>query len=359
MGKVVQVRRTVTILACLSVAMGLSVVSVLAGPTPGPGSLSITVNKAEEIAHDNNLSLALARLEVDCAEKQLTKAKAEVALAPSPVALRQAEIAVEKQKLLFEQTRRQMVLEVRSAYYKVISEMQQRAIAEKRLERVREQLESIRAKHDQGLATKLEVIDAEKSLIQAEGYIGSALAEEELAVLELKRVMGLSFTDPIAIVCPSEEVVEAIKLTLEEVVEKALRESLELYRLQWELEITQMQEESARNEHIPPLIKDIYGNRRMKAELELKEATRTAYLQAKQAWNDLRQAENRVRLSEKELEAAEEIYRIAKTRFDEGLESPGDLLCAQNGLALAQHGIVTAVFERNLARIQLLNLIGE
>ena len=93
--------------------------------------------------------------------------------------------------------------------------------------------------------------------------------------------------------------------------------------------------------------------------LDLKEATRAIYLQAKQAWYSFTQAENRVQLSEKELEAAEENYRIVKTRFDGGLEIPNSLLRAQIGLTSAQHAAVAAIFEHNLARIRLLNLMGE
>ena len=343
---------------CLVAAMVLVPTLVTAEQTPAEEVLAITVDKAVEIANDNNLALALARLEVEHAEKQLTKAQADAALAPSPVAIRQAEVVVETQELLLKQARRQVDLQVRSAYYTAISKMQQRVIAEESLDQVEQQLKIITAKHEEGLATKLDLISAEKSVLQAQGSLESALAEEELAVLELKRVMGLAYTEPIAIE-PADALTEPIELSPEQVVSKVLANSLDLIRLQWALEISQMQEESARNEYTAPLIKDIYANRRMKAELDLKEATRAIYLQAKQAWYSFTQAENRVQLSEKELEAAEENYRIVKTRFDGGLEIPNSLLRAQIGLTSAQHAAVAAIFEHNLARIRLLNLMGE
>lgn len=350
-------RKAAAVWVCLAVATLLHA-SVWAEETPAAEVIAITMDKAIEVAYDSNLALRMARLELDHAEKQLVKAQADAALAPSPVGLRQAEVAVETQKLLLEQTRRQVDLQVRSAYYAAISKTQQRAIAEKNLDQVQEQLMIITAKQDEGLATKLDVVNSEKSLLQAQGSLDSALAEEELAVLELKRVMGLPYTDKISVE-PSDTLIESVELLPEQVVEKVLTNSLDLMRLQWALEISQMQEESARNEYTAPLIKDIYANRRMKAELDLKEATRNTYLQAKQAWNSLRQAEFHVELSEKELEAAEENYRITKVRFDGGLEIPNNLLRAQISLTSAQHGLVNAIFEYNLARIRLLNLIGE
>lgn len=350
-------RKAAAVWVCLAVATLLHA-SVWAEETPAAEVIAITMDKAIEIAYDSNLALRMARLELDHAEKQLVKAQADAALAPSPVGLRQAEVAVETQKLLLEQTRRQVDLQVRSAYYAAISKTQQRAIAEKNLDQVQEQLRIIAAKQEEGLATKLDVVNSEKSLLQAQGSLDSALAEEELAVLELKRVMGLPYTDKISVE-PSDTLIESVELLPEQVVEKVLTNSLDLMRLQWALEISQMQEESARNEYTAPLIKDIYANRRMKAELDLKEATRNTYLQAKQAWNSLRQAEFHVELSEKELEAAEENYRITKVRFDGGLEIPNNLLRAQISLTSAQHGLVNAIFEYNLARIRLLNLIGE
>mgnify|MGYP001048782757 FL=1 len=350
-------RKATAVWVCLAVATLLHA-SVWAEETPAAEVIAITMDKAIEVAYDSNLALRMARLELDHAEKQLVKAQADAALAPSPVGLRQAEVAVETQKLLLEQTRRQVDLQVRSAYYAAISKTQQRAIAEKNLDQVQEQLRIIAAKQEEGLATKLDVVNSEKSLLQAQGSLDSALAEEELAVLELKRVMGLPYTDKISVE-PSDTLIESVELLPEQVVEKVLTNSLDLMRLQWALEISQMQEESARNEYTAPLIKDIYANRRMKAELDLKEATRNTYLQAKQAWNSLRQAEFHVELSEKELEAAEENYRITKVRFDGGLEIPNNLLRAQISLTSAQHGLVNAIFEYNLARIRLLNLIGE
>ena len=142
-------------------------------------------------------------------------------------------------------------------------------------------------------------------------------------------------------------------------VERVLANSLDLLRLQWALEVSQLQEESARNEYTAPLLRDIYTNRRMKAELDLKDATRNVYLDAKRAWNNLKQAQSRVRLAEKELEAAQENYRITKNRFDGGLEIPNNLLRAQIDLTTAEHALVSAIFEYNLARIRLLNLMGE
>ena len=97
----------------------------------------------------------------------------------------------------------------------------------------------------------------------------------------------------------------------------------------------------------------------MKAELDLKDGNRIAFIQAKQMWNSLKQAENRVALAKKELEAAEENYRITKVRFDGGLEIPNNLLRAQISLTSAQYGLVNAIFEYNLAHIRVLNLMGE
>ncbi len=352
------VRNAAVVLVCLALVLWFGTACVSAEDSPGTETYIITVEKAAELAADRNLTLQAARLELQHAEKQLIKAQADAAVTPSPVALRQAEVAVEAQRLLLEQTRSQVDLEARSAYYTVLSQMQKKTIAEKNLAQAREHLEIINTKAKEGLATKLDLVNAEKNLIQAQAGLEAAIAEEELAVLELKRVIGLAYSDPISVE-PSEIKPEPIDLSPQEAVEKVLANNLELLRLQWALEISQLQEESARNEYTAPLLKDIYTNRRMKAELDLKQATRRAYLDAKRAWNNLNQAQNRVKLAEKELEAAQENYRITKNRFDGGLEIPNNLLRAQIDLTSAEHALVTATFEYNLARIRLLNLMGE
>ncbi len=351
-------RNAAVCLLCLVLALGMGTACLSAEELPGAETYVITVEKALELASDNNLALQAARLELQHAEKQLIKAHADAAVNPSPVALRQAEVEVEIQRLLLEQTRSQVDLEVRSAYYAVLSQMQKKAIAEKSLAQAEEHLEIIKTKAQQGMATKLDLVNAEKNVIQSKAALEAAAAEEELAVLNLKRVIGLGYSQPITIE-PPEVAQEPIGLSPEEVVERVLASSLELLRLQWALELSQLQEESARNEYTAPLLKEIYTNRRMKAELDLREATRRVYLEAKRAWNNLKQAENQVKLAEKELEAAQENYRITKNRFDGGLEIPNNLLRAQIALTSAEHAVVTAIFEYNLARIRLLNLMGE
>ena len=189
---------TVVVLACLALALGLGAVGAAAEESPGAEVYVITVEQAVELAKDNNLALQAARLDLQHAEKQLIK-PADAAVTPSPAALRQAEVAVEAQKLLMEQARSQVDLQVRSAHYAVLSQTQKRAIAEKNVAQVEEQLEIITTKSKEGLATKLDLVNAERSVIQAKAALEAALAEEELAVLDLKRVIGLAYSEPISI----------------------------------------------------------------------------------------------------------------------------------------------------------------
>lgn len=357
-GQQLSVRILISIISL--VMMGLLMVSAGVGAeeTKPAEPIIITVDKALQLALDNNVSLAIARLELAYAQKQLTKAQADNALSASPVAIRQAEVAVETAQLSLKQTERQVRLDAQNAYYTAVNAIQQLAVAEKSLEQAKEQLRIIQAKFNEGLATKLDVFNAEKGVLQAENALEEARNSQELALLELKKVLGLSYTTEIKVEQP-EAVVEPVKLTEAEVVEKVLANSLQLTRLQRALEIAQMQEENANNDYTAPLLKEIYANRRMKAELDLKEGTRAVYLQAKQAWNALQQAENGVELVQKELEMAQESYRITKVRFEGGLEIPNNLLRAQINLTQAESKAVKAVFDYNLAKTRLLNLVGE
>ncbi|NLK07970.1 MAG: TolC family protein [Firmicutes bacterium] len=318
----------------------------------------LTVTEALSVADEHNLRLANARLDLEHAEKQFTKAQADAAITPSPVALRQAEIDLELHKLLLQETRRQVELEVQNTYYEVNSKIQLQDIAAANLVQVEEQLRIISVKHDEGLATKLDLLNAEKGVLQAKGALEAANAGVELSLLELKNALGVPYTEEIVLE-ESEALVDPLDLTMEQVVDRVLKHSIELTRLQWSLEVHQLQEESAKNEYTAPLIKELHSNRRMKAELELKEGTRSVFFSAKQAWNNLNQAESDVAVAEKELEAAEENYKIIKTRFEGGLEIPNNLLQAQVSLTSAQHAVVSARFNFHLARIRLLNLMGE
>ena len=132
--------------------------SVWAEEAPEPRVISI--EQALALANEHSLVLGGARLDLEHAEKQLTKAKADATISPSPVALRQAEIAFETQKLLSLQTQRQVDLEVQNAYFGATSKKQQRDIANTNLQQVMEQFIIIEVKYKEGLATKLDVVNA-------------------------------------------------------------------------------------------------------------------------------------------------------------------------------------------------------
>ena len=120
--------------ALSGLALGI-LTAVCAEELPGAGRHVITVEKALELASDNNLALQAARLELPACLKTVDQGACRCsAVNPSPGAIRRAERWRWKFKeaVAGADPKPSVDLEVRSAYYAVLSQMQKKAIAEKR-----------------------------------------------------------------------------------------------------------------------------------------------------------------------------------------------------------------------------------
>lgn len=95
-----------------------------------------------------------------------------------------------------------------------------------------------------------------------------------------------------------------------------------------------------------------------KAEANYRSTVDMLNLDVRTKYNNMREAEERIKSSKSALDAAEEDYRIAKLRYMNGVGTNTDVLDAQVALTNAKTNYLQAMYDYNTSRVDLDNAIG-
>lgn len=95
-----------------------------------------------------------------------------------------------------------------------------------------------------------------------------------------------------------------------------------------------------------------------KAEATYRSTVDLLNLDVRTKYNNMREAEERIKSSKSALDAAEEDYRIAKLRYMNGVGTNTDVLDAQVALTNAKTNYLQAMYDYNTSKVALDNAIG-
>lgn len=319
-------------------------------------------------------------------------------------AIRYAEVYERIAGLGVERARAAVVLEARSAYYGVLLAREVLSIRERSLEQAKSQLEETRRKHDQGTASRFDLLRTE---VEVKNRLPERIAAENdlaLAMQDLKRVVGLDgdpdpiltdtlFYRPFAI-GEEEAVRDALArrpeiLALEKNVEGQRRvlsirkaERLPILGLYGQIAL---QGQADRWDVIEPFDENhravssaagiavsmpIFDGFRTKgkvmqaradlrrAEYELEGARKAVRLETTKAVKDLESLRKSWEAETATVGLAEEAYRIAETRFRNGLSTRLELADAETALDAARTNYAKTLYDYDVALARLEKTIG-
>ncbi len=322
------------------------------------GPLSLDLAGSIELALKLNPGHRASVLDLEYARMELARAEADNALNASTVALRQAQAKAASAEIALGAQERQLRLDVQTAYFGALNADAGLALAGKSVEQAKDSLRIVNLKKNEGLATNLDVLNAEKILLQAENGLATAGDTAALACLNLARALGVDLNAKLDL---KDEEFHYQKLAIneDEFARKALAASFNLRQKRDSLEVARMQAKFSANDYTAPLVARMAANRGESAEMAVVEAEREVTAQVKGLINSLRQAEAGLKLAQKEQEIDAENYRVTRARYENGLEIPNILLAAQVQLDRSRQAARQALFDYLLARTRLLNYLGE
>lgn len=304
-----------------------------------------------------------------------------------------AEANVRGARAVLERTKQQVVFQVQQTYLQLLLARENEAASRRAVEAAEESVRVARARLVAGAAAPFDVLQAQVSLANAQQALARAQTQVGTAQGALASLINLALDTPID---PTDVLQpHSVQETLEEAVQRALRQRPELEELRARAQAARASIELARSGGKPNVALaaqydwsgptaqlgsswsvtlavtlslydgGITQQRVREAELRLDQlATVEAQtrqrveLEVRQAWLALQQAVPELVAAQRAVDQAREALRIARVRFEAGVGTSLELVSAQAQLAQAEVGLAAARFNQNLARLQLMLATG-
>lgn len=317
----------------------------------------ISLEEAKEIANHNSISLFLASLGIDEAQMNLEQAEAANIMQPSPTMLMQARAGfnLAHQSYLLEQDN--LALTVKTDFYNVLRITNLIEIAKEGLESAKRHLDTAEKKFDAGTVTKLDVIQATRSLLNSQADLAQLEHNLELATMRFRQTLGLPLD---AALLPENRAfsLEPIQVDLEKDLEFALENREEILQLKVAVDVAKKNIELADNEYTPALnLRQAELNyQTMKAQLEQVKELLT--LEIKQNYLAILDAEKRIPVLQKGIEESEELLRLTELMYESDMVVANDLADTQIAVASAKNEMVNAIYDYNLAKARYLYTVA-
>lgn len=322
---------------------------------------------------------------------------------------RQASIKIAReqlriQELEIQRTTEQLILDVTNAYYDLQEADRQVEIAQTDVRSRRQGLEIVTKLLDAALATRLDLLNVEVELDNAEQILRNAQAQQEIARRNLAEILSLP-SEVTPVTADEVEVLGEWDLTLEDTIILALENRVELKQQLAQRRIQQANRQLAFAGIKPTL--DLFANydflqlysdepgdnvlrgfgdgyslgvnfswtpwdggatfaraRQAKAQIAIAEQqygdrAEQIRLEVEQAYYQLPTTFQNVQTATQALEKAEEAVDAANKRFSANLNTQTEVLDAQNRLVQAQNNLVQAILGYNRALASLQRAVGE
>jgi outer membrane protein TolC len=239
---------------------------------------------------------------------------------------------------------------VESAYYGLLQAERMLTVSQSALNRAQEQLKVAQAKFKAGAVAKIEVISAEAQLKAAQAEVNQSKANVEKARMAFNKTLRLDLDTPIVLtdqfnftpvgtIDPAAVFAEMKNKDLSYV---AARESYQMNKVNWDHHQTY---------YTPNTF--VYRDAKFKikeAQVNLDQEQAALEMNIKNAYLDLKTAEENYQVFTKSLEQAKEAFRLTKLRYDVGMVTGYDVLSADGAIQQADLGLLNALYNYNLAK---------
>lgn len=271
---------------------------------------------------------------------------------------KQTEIAVKLAEAGIDVTVRGIRFGVEAAYYGALSARDNRLLAEAAVERQQDMLRIAQAKYKVGTVAKTEVLDAQVQLARAEADLLKAKSQEEKAYINLKKLLGLPQDMTIELTDSFDYEPVDFDVTLEELIKEAQKNRIDIMSTEGAYELAKLDFDL--NSKVYPSNTFIYKEKEHameEARMKFEDTKAAVEAEVRQIWLDFEEAKINIPVLEKALEMAEESLRLAKLSYEAGLVRSVDVAAAEEALKQVQLQRSGAIYNYNLARLKLENVV--
>jgi len=310
----------------------------------------------------------------------------------------QAKLNFKVSELALDLARQQVKLNATTAYFSLLQARDVLALNQEAVDRLKAHLENVKAQYSVGTVAKLDVLQSEVDLANAEQALIKAQNSYDVAMATLNNVIQLPHDTELAV--KEQLKYEKYTKTLDECLAYALKNRPDIIQAQLNLDIAKEGKRVAAAGNVPSLAFNAYydtydrpfagfGNDNNvnwstyltltwnlfdsgltksrvkeavaamdKASQQMKQTTDSVLLSVRQAYLGLREAEKRISTSQVAVNQAEEAYKIAEVRYSAGVGTNLDVMDAQYSLTQAKTNYVQALYDYNTSWATLENAMG-
>lgn len=305
-----------------------------------------------------------------------------------------AEIGLDVTRRSLQQTRDDVTMEAKIAYFEVLRARRLRDVGQETLKAAEEHLRVTKARFQAGVTARFDVLRSEAEVEDTRQTLIDDEAIVEFAESQFNTVLGRPLTTPVNVA--SIEEMPVVDVTLAKALETAHVHRPELLALQQQVDIAQQQIRVARSGWKPNL--DLVSNydrskatafqkstsyaitailtvplfdsglarsQVAEAQKSLKETEQNVEsvrqrveLEVKQAYLNLSRARQRRVTAEKQLAAAAESLRVSGVRYNAGVGTNVEVMDARVAWTRAQWNQVNALYDYHVALAQLEHAMG-
>jgi len=317
----------------------------------------LSLEESIAIGLENNLDLKQAAYNLSLRETEYQETKINNLLKTSIVTLRNAELNLKKAQDAFEEKKKQLALEeITSRYFEVLKYERKVQIEQISVEQSKQNLEMVKNKFSLGDASELDVMRAEVELSRAQLDLTRAKNGLTCARMNLNYVLGLSLDLQVKLTDTFS--LEPLEITLEESIQKALKNRYEIIEAQDNLEFAKLKLSLKQNRYTSEIGKKKAEIELKKEETKLEQVMKMIPLEITSSFLSLKEKETNAQITKKQVEEKDESYRIAQAQFKAGFITTADLLDSQIELTQANINALEALFDANLARRQFIKALG-
>ncbi len=343
------------------ILVGVKVVPGIAD-SQGPEEITLTLEKAVEMAIANNPQVGMAQADQkkkEIAYKQAKDAGAKVEDTPLEATYEGKLLARLKPKIaeregeqaakVYDITINGVKVQAENAYYSLIQAREKQEIAENTLKRADEQLRLAQLRYDLGTAAKVEVLGAEAGQAAARAGLTAARNDYKQKMLELNKCLALDLETSVK---PSG-VFEFAKeeFVLQDLLDRAMVEEMSIINAQDAYEMAKWSYD---------LVRSLYGSsfyESRKAEqdmiavsLSLDKTQDDLVTKVHKSYYGSLALEEQYQYLLKTVEAKQEAYRLTQLSYENGLATLTEVQEASDALKEAEVNLSDCIYQYNILK---------
>lgn len=319
----------------------------------------MNLGQAINLALENNLNLKIANLDLENAQIDYEKTKANNLLTESRYIQLQGDLGLLQAKDNYNQTRNQVIIDVVQKYVQLNQAKKNITTKNKEAELERNLLEEVKAQVKAGHKGSLDLLRQENKFDNAVFDLEKANDDYNQSFGEFKLELGLNNQGEEEFNLIEVDYPEIWQIDEGEALKKAIENSFILELRKRQIELAKVDLERAEVAASPELdLRKLKNNIELaslnfnKAQKELDNSIRKQFYTYKQTINGLD-------LSQQNLNQAKENNSIIIDQVKAGLKTKNDLLSAEISLLQAEHSLKSAVLNYYITKLNLQKLIGQ